>query len=48
LQFGKIDKMWYKWPVPGIIPLEKEIEAETPPFKGAGFSFTRTISGKEW
>jgi hypothetical protein len=47
LQFSKIDEMWYKWLVPGIIPLQKEIEADTPPYKGAGFSLARTFSGKE-
>ncbi len=25
---SKIDEMWNKWLVPGIIPLQKEIEAE--------------------
>jgi pyruvate ferredoxin oxidoreductase beta subunit len=28
---SKIDEMWDKWLVPGIIPLQKEIEAATPP-----------------
>jgi len=31
LQFSKIDEMWYKWLVPGIIPLQKEIDADIPP-----------------
>jgi pyruvate ferredoxin oxidoreductase beta subunit len=28
---SKIDEMWDKWLVPGVIPLQKEIEAATPP-----------------
>ena len=28
---SKIDEMWNKWLVPGIIPLQREIEADTPP-----------------
>ena len=28
---SKIDEMWNKWLVPGIIPLQKDIEADNPP-----------------
>jgi pyruvate ferredoxin oxidoreductase beta subunit len=28
---SKIDEMWDEWLVPGIIPLQKEIEDATPP-----------------
>jgi pyruvate ferredoxin oxidoreductase beta subunit len=28
---SKVDEMWEKWLVPGVIPLRKELEADIPP-----------------
>ncbi len=28
---SKIDEMWEKWLIPGVIPFRKEVEADNPP-----------------
>jgi pyruvate ferredoxin oxidoreductase beta subunit len=28
---SKVDQMWHKWLIPGVIPFHKEIEADSPP-----------------
>ena len=28
---SKIDKMWEKWLIPGVIPFREEVEADNPP-----------------
>jgi pyruvate ferredoxin oxidoreductase beta subunit len=28
---NKIDQMWNKWLIPGVIPFRTEVEAEAPP-----------------
>jgi len=28
---GKIDEMWEKWLIPGVIPFCKDVEADPPP-----------------
>jgi pyruvate ferredoxin oxidoreductase beta subunit len=28
---SKVDEMWTKWLIPGVIPFHKELESEKPP-----------------
>src|SRR2546422_698557 len=32
---SKVDEMWNKWLVPGVIPFRKEVEADNPPAQTA-------------